>query len=180
MTRFLALVFVAALLGAAPVFARVSPHETVSQRLQDNRVTITYGRPYTKDPRTGVARVVWGSTLVPHGKIWRLGADEATTLITQKPIRIGDTLVPAGAYSLYFLLGDDDSGQLLINRQIGQWGIEPYQERSELGRVPMAREPLSPPVHQFTIELGKTPGGKGILRLMWEDRQYTVSYVVAK
>src|SRR4051812_15337292 len=79
-----------------------SPHETTSAVIDGNRVTITYGRPYTKAPKTGEARKIWGG-LVPYGKAWRLGSDEATVLITQKPIVLNGTDVPAGAYTLYMV-----------------------------------------------------------------------------
>jgi len=75
-----------------------SPHETTSAVIDGNRVTITYGRPYTKDPKTGEARKIWGE-LVPYGKVWRTGSDEATILITQNPIVVGGTTIPAGVYT---------------------------------------------------------------------------------
>ena len=76
-----------------------SPHETTSAVIDNNRVTIIYGRPFTKHPKTGEVRKIWGG-LVPYGKAWRMGSDEATTLITQQPIVLGGTEIPAGAYTL--------------------------------------------------------------------------------
>src|ERR1035438_9154870 len=61
---------------------RTSPHETTGAVIDGCRVTVVYGRPYTKDPHSGEARKIWGG-LVPYGKVWRTGADEATLLITQ-------------------------------------------------------------------------------------------------
>ena len=113
------------LVCALPVAAqqrRVSPHETISAVIDGNRVTVTYGRPYTKNPRSGEVRKIWGS-LVPYGKVWRTGADEATLLITQKPIVLGGTTVPAGAYTLWTLPQEDGSAKLIINKQIGQWVV---------------------------------------------------------
>ena len=69
-----------------------SPHETTSTVIDGNRVTITYGRPFTKDPKSGEMRKIWGG-LVPYGKAWRMGADEATLLITQQPINFGETTI---------------------------------------------------------------------------------------
>src|SRR5947209_16881057 len=71
----------------------VSPHETTSAVVDGNRVTIVYGRPFTKDPKSGEARKIWG-TLVPYGKVWRTGSDEATLLITQKPISLVGRTIP--------------------------------------------------------------------------------------
>src|SRR5262245_24503848 len=53
-----------------------SAHETVSQTIDGARVIVVYGRPNTKDPRSGEMRKIWG-TLVPFDKIWRTGSDEA-------------------------------------------------------------------------------------------------------
>ena len=82
--------------------ARVSPHETINASIGGRggpRVTITYGRPYSKDPKTGEIRKIWGH-LVKWDKADRLGADEATLLLTQKPLLFGTTEIPAGAYTL--------------------------------------------------------------------------------
>src|SRR5262245_7365495 len=95
---------------AAPLIAqnrggargRVSPHETISGRIGPGRalVTITYGRPYTKDPQSGQPRKIFGN-VVKYTEPWRMGADEATTLITHQAIAIGDATIPPGAYTLY-------------------------------------------------------------------------------
>src|SRR5208337_4736929 len=100
------LVLVAALLvcllPAAAQQKRISPHDTISAVADGNRVTVVYGRPYTKDPKTSEARKIWGG-LVTYGKVWRTGADEATLLITQKAIELGGVTIPAGAYTLWTL-----------------------------------------------------------------------------
>jgi len=72
--------------GSATSSGSWSPHVTTSAKIDDNRVTLVYGSPNLKDPKNdGAVRKVWGG-LVPFGKIWRLGSDEATLLITQKAI----------------------------------------------------------------------------------------------
>lgn len=162
-----------------------TPHETTSAVIEGNRVTIVYGRPYTKHPRTGEVRKVWGG-LVPHGQVWRTGADEATLLITQQPIAFGARTVPAGAYTLWTLFAADGTGQLIVNRQIGQWGADRndfkrvYDEANDVVRVPLTREPLSPAVDQFTFTVERAPGGGGVLRLKWDDAQYSAAFQVRK
>src|SRR5438270_1220123 len=111
---------------------RVSPHETTKATIQGNEITIVYGRPYTKDPKTGEKRKIWGS-LVPFGKVWRLGADEATLLTTQQPIELGGKPIPAGTYSL-FMLPRADGASLIVNKQTGQSGTK-YDEKQDLVRV---------------------------------------------
>jgi len=160
---------------------RLSPHETISAVIDKNRVTITYGRPYTKDPKSGEMRKIWGS-LVPYGAVWRTGADEATLLITQKPVTIGETTVPAGAYTLFTLPNEDGTAKLIINKQIGQWGVGPnsYDEKQDLARVDLKKGPLENPVDQFTMAIAKDPAGGGVLKMSWENTQYSVSFTVKK
>jgi hypothetical protein len=160
---------------------RLSPHETIGSVIDGNRVTIIYGRPYTKSPKTGEMRKIWG-TLVPYGAVWRTGADEATLLITQKPITIGDATVPAGAYTLFTLPNEDGTAKLIINKQIGQWGVGPksYDEGQDLARVDLKKEPLDSQVDQFTMSVGKNSAGGGVLKLFWENTQYSVSFAVQK
>jgi len=169
----------ALLLGASPAAARVSPHETISTVINGNRITLVYGRPYSKDPKTGEMRVVWGgliggSKLNPWGKAWRAGADEATLFITQKPLLVGDAVVPAGAYTLYVIPYADGRATLVINKQLGQWGLD-YHADQDLARVPLTRSDLPESVDQLTLALAKNPAGGGLLELKWEKTQYAVA-----
>ena len=182
MKRIVPLLFVLVLACGLPLTAsaqqsRKSPHETISRKVEGNRITIVYGRPYTKDPKTSEPRKIWGA-LVPYDKVWRLGADEATTLITQQPIDLGGLAVPAGAYTLFMIPAADGTAQLLVNKEIGQWGIDPYHADRELGRVPMKGAPLAPTVHQLTLALENGHPRGGVLRIMWEDTQFSVPYTV--
>src|ERR1700704_6978418 len=107
----------ALLLSASPLLAqekpRVSPHETLNATVGDAKITIVYGRPYTKDPKSGEKRKIWGG-LVPYSKVWRMGADEATTLTTDKDITIGGTAIAAGTYTL-FLMPEEGGAKLIVN-----------------------------------------------------------------
>jgi hypothetical protein len=160
---------------------RISPHETVSKDIDENRVTIVYGRPYSKDPTTGQIRKIWGE-LVPYGEIWRTGADEATLLITEKPIVIGETTIPAGVYTLRTLPNEDGTAKLIINKQVGQWGIGPgsYDKERDLVRIDLKKEALDVPVDQFTITISKNPSGGGELKMIWERTAFSIPFSVQK
>ena len=119
-----------------------SPHETVEYKVGDATVTIIYGRPYMKGRSL--------ETLAPTGKVYRTGADEATTLKTDKPLQIGKLAVPAGTYTLYTLPGSP--WQLIVNKQTGQWGTE-YREGEDLGRTPMTAGKLASPSEQLTLAI---------------------------
>jgi hypothetical protein len=171
----LTLALAAAALAALPMTAqqaRKSPHETISKVLGDNRVTVTYGRPYTKDPKTGTPRVIWGG-LVPWGAAYRLGADEATTLITQHAITVGGATVPAGAYTLYEVPSQDGVSKLAISTDVGEWGV-PVDEAHDLVRVDLKKEALDTPVDQLTLAIEKDKAGGGVLKIMWEKTQFSV------
>ena len=170
---------ITAILCALPIMAqqkRLSPHETVSAVIDGNRITVVYGRPYTKDPKTGENRKIWGK-LVPYGKVWRTGADEATLLITQKAIVLGKTAIPAGAYTLFTLPAEDGSAKLIVNRQIGQWGLQ-YDEKQDLARIDLKKDALETPVDQLTIAIEKNPAGGGTLKMTWENTQYSAPITV--
>jgi len=156
---------------------RVSPHETTSAVIDGNRVTLVYGRPYTKDPKSGEARKVWGG-LVPYGKAWRLGSDEATLLITQKPIMMGDTTVPAGAYTLY-LVPEENGGKLAISKTLGGWGM-PVDEKNDLARVDAKKEALDKPNDELSLAVEKNPAGGVVIKIMWEGTQFSVPFTVLK
>ena len=167
--RSIALLVSALFFTLSPLLAqekpRVSPHETVNATVGGAKITIVYGRPYSKDPKSGQIRKIWG-TLVPYGKVWRMGADEATILTTDKDITIGGTPIKAGSYSLY-LIPSETGAKLIVNKQTGQWGTK-YDEKQDLVRIDLKKEAGPKPVDQFTIVVdGST------LKLMWEDVQYS-------
>jgi hypothetical protein len=98
----------ALLLSVAPIIAqerqRVSPRDTVKASIEGADVTVTYGRPYSKNPKSGEKRKIWGG-LVPFGKVWRLGADEATVYLTASRTSIfNGTSIPAAATRLFLLI----------------------------------------------------------------------------
>jgi hypothetical protein len=159
-----------------------SPHETTSAVIGDRRtgcrVTITYGRPYAKD------RKIWGSSeekaLVPNGKAWRLGADEATLLITQQPLAFGETTVPAGAYVLYMVPEESGASKLAISTKIGGWGI-PVDESHDLARVDLKKETLDKPVDQLTIAIEKdSAGAGGTIKISWDTAQFSIPFTIKK
>lgn len=183
MKKFISILVITtiALVGALPVMAqqkRLSPHETISAVIDGNRITITYGRPYTRNPRSGEVRKIWGG-LVPYGKPWRMGADEATLLVTQAPIEMGGKTIPAGAYTLYLMPQESGASQLAISTRIGGWGI-PVDQSHDLIRVDLKKEALDKPVDQFTMAVARNSSGGGELKLMWEDTQFSAPFTVQK
>lgn len=153
--------------------ARVSPAGTAEFTFADGKkVTINYSRPYMKDPKTGEKRKIYGG-LVPYDKVWRTGANEATSLKTDVGLDIGGTKVPAGSYTLY-TLPSAGTWKLIVNKQTGQWGTV-YDEKQDLARIDMKSSPLKSTVEQFTIGFEKQTGDTANLNLDWENTRATVT-----
>ena len=169
-------------LGAAvamPAIAqmqRVSPPDVAGNVIDGNRVTVYYSRPFTKDPKTGAKRKIWGD-LIPFGKVWRMGANEATLLVTQEPITISGNTIPGGAHTLFLLPSEDGKAQLIVSNQIGQWGTQ-YDEKQDLVRIPVMKEEMKDSVDQFMMAVVRNPAGGGMIKLMWENAQFSVPFTV--
>jgi hypothetical protein len=133
------------------------------------RIFIDYGRPSMR------GRVIMGG-LVPYNKWWRTGANEATSFITDMDLRLGDTVVPKGAYTLYTLPSAKE-WKLMINRQTGQWGTV-YDPSLDLVRLPMKKRTLKAPVEKFTILLERSGPRSGVLRMRWERTEVYVPFTV--
>jgi hypothetical protein len=162
-----ALVAVSTLTATAQLGSQMpSPHDTTSARVSGKLVTVYYGRPLAK------GRAIWGG-LVPWEKAWRLGANEATTLITQGPIVIGGAAVPAGAYTLYMVPSETGVSKLAISKTIGAWGI-PVDEKNDLARVDLKKDTVDAPVEQLTLTLSRASGG-AVLKIAWEKSVYSVN-----
>jgi Protein of unknown function (DUF2911) len=187
----LAIVVAAALVTSTPAMAqaakkkqrqRISPHDTITETIDGNELKLVYGRPYSKKPGTDEVRKIWGG-LVPYGKVWRTGADEATLLTTKQPIEIGGYSLAAGTYSLFTVPNEDGTAKLIINKKTGQWGI-PYNEESEkaneLARVDLKKADLDKTVDQFTMAIDAEASGGGVVKMQWEKTQYSVAFTVKK
>lgn len=180
----LALLALGLVIAASPLAAqqkRASPHETIStvlgKRPDTNRVTVVYGRPYSKSPKTGEVRVIWGG-LVPWEKAYRLGADESTLLITQKPLVFGKTVIPAGAYTIYMTPSEKGTSTLAFSSNLGTWG-EPVDESHDVARVELSKGSLASDVDQLTIAVEKAAEG-GVIKISWEKTQFSVPFTVQK
>lgn len=156
-----ALAFCASALPAQEA-PRKSPHDKASVTLAGSSITIEYGRPYLH------GRKAVGGTLVPYGQVWRLGADEATTLKTPIALQIGTLSVPAGSYAL-FTIATATGWTLIVNKTADQWGAFSYDQSKDLGRVPMQVAKTGGSVEQFTIAFDKTDEKKAALTLSWEN-----------
>jgi hypothetical protein len=146
-----------------------SPHVRTEWTIDGANISIEYGRPSLKGrPEAEV---------MPAGQPWRTGADEATLLKTDKPLKFGSLRLEPGTYTLNTEPGE--KGWQLIAGKLakpGQWGI-PYNPTLEIGRTPMTVTTAKSPAEQLTISIDDTPKG-GTLRIEWGTRQASVPFTV--
>ena len=90
--------------------------------------------------------------MVKYGEVWRLGADEATSISLAKNTKIGGTEIPAGTYTVFALVNENE-WTLIINSVLGQWGAFSYEKNKEknVAMIAVPSNKLSNPVEQFTI-----------------------------
>jgi hypothetical protein len=136
-------------------------------------VSIDYGVPHAR------GRAVNGALAGDLGQVWRLGANEATTLKTEVDLTIGTITVPKGSYTLAAETSSTGAWKLIVNSKTGQWGI-PYDASTEVGRTPLTSKTLSTPIEAFTMWLVPAADGSagGELRFAWGTKEFSTTWRV--
>lgn len=139
---------------------RPSPPATASGKIGEATVTIEYSSPAVKN------RKVWGE-LVPYGRVWRAGANEATLIEFSKDVLVEGKPLPKGTYSLYTIPGESQ-WTVIFNKAVGQWGTE-YDERLDALRVNVKPRKASKMHERLTYVIARN----GIL-MRWENLELPV------
>lgn len=155
----------AAALSAQETKKPLSPPAKAEATINGKKVTIDYSAPSKRD------RVIMGE-LVPYGKVWRTGANKATTLTTEADLMLGSLHVPAGTYALFTIPGEKE-WTLIVSKQSDLWGSNGYDEAKDLGRVKMTVKALPKTVETFNINVDKSA-----LTLKWENTEASVPVMV--
>ena len=135
---------------------RPSPPMEAKGTYKGAQVAINYSSPSVK------GRTVWGD-LVPYGKVWRTGANEATTFETDKDLMLGDQKLPAGKYALFTIPGEKE-WTWIFNSVWDQWGAYKYDESKDVLRI-KSKSQGSPVYHEqmrFNVSAEK-------VSLYWEN-----------
>lgn len=142
-----------------------SPEDHVNFSSNGVNITVFYNRPYKKD------REIFGS-LVPYDKVWRTGANEATTFESNKELTIEGHVLRRGKYSLWTIPGKE-KWTFIFNSQYGQWGVNSAGEPNRDPTRDVLTVDARPVTHdtvfeQLTIAFEKT-GGEAEMVLMWDN-----------
>lgn len=119
---------------------------------------------YSRPQKAG--RTVFGE-LVEYGKVWRLGANEATELELFKEVKIGNKRIPKGKYTLYAVVNVAD-WTIILNKETDVWGAFGYDEKKDLARINVPVQKLPEAAESFTMYFEKAPAGTN-LTIAWDD-----------
>jgi Protein of unknown function (DUF2911) len=159
-------VFAACGAGAQNKDSRPSPPAKATCSLAGGKtITVDYSSPRRK------GRKIFGE-LVPFGQIWRAGANEATTFVTDTDLTVGGASVPAGSYTIFTIPGED-KWTLVISKKTGEWGTAYAGPDNDLARVEMKVSKLPSAVENFTISFEQSGAGC-TLRMDWETTRASV------
>jgi len=143
-----------------------SPAQTVKQDFGLGSVELSYSRPSVK------GRKVWGD-LVPYGKVWRTGANNATTLTFSDEVTIGGTKVPAGKYGIVSI-PDRDNWTMIITKQLDVTSPAAYKQENDVVRVNVKPVTLSAPVETYTMQFANVKPNSVDLQIMWDNVSVTL------
>ncbi len=138
---------------------RVSPAASVSQTVGVTEITITYSRPGVK------GRVIWGD-LVPYGKVWRTGANEATTIAFADDVTIDGHALPAGRYSLA-TIPTPETWTVIFNKVADMWGMYTYKAEEDALRITV--KPRTAPFTEWlTFGFPELTPDSAVVAMTWE------------
>ena len=143
-----------------------SPPAKAGCKFSDGKtILVNYSSPRMR------GRKIYGD-LVPYGEVWRAGADDATSFVTNADLMVGGKLVLAGKYTL-FALPNPDKWTLIISKQTGEWGIPYPGSGHDLLRADMKVEKLPARVENFVIAFDQA-GATCTMRLDWDTTRASI------
>jgi hypothetical protein len=144
-------------------FPAPSPACTIKQRVGLTDIEVVYSRPGMKG-----RKIFSADGLVPYGKVWRTGANNATKITFSTPVKLNGAQIPAGTYALFTIPGEDE-WTIIINKGAAQWGAFQYDEKVDVARVKAKPAHLAEHIETFTIEFNHIRDDSGVLELVWDD-----------
>ncbi|NNF35861.1 MAG: DUF2911 domain-containing protein [Saprospiraceae bacterium] len=149
---------------------RVSPTQEILNTVGYTEVGIQYSSPSVKN------RDIWGD-LVPYGKIWRAGANEATKLTFSKNVLIGGNEVPSGSYALFIIPQEHGKWTVILNEVADQWGAFSYDSNKDVLRMevlPRFNISYEEKLRYEVVDIGFE---YGIIRMQWENVEMEIEFM---
>lgn len=138
-----------------------SPTTTIKQDFGLSSIELSYSRPGVK------GRKVFGD-LVPYGKVWRTGANGATTLSFGDEVTIGGTAIPAGKYGLLTIPGEKE-WTIIITKQTNVTSPAAYKQEEDVVRVKANPTILPFSIETFTIGIDDMTSNSCVVGILWDN-----------
>ena len=136
-----------------------SPTETIRSRVQNCNISVTYGRPLKR------GRKIFGG-VVPYDSVWRTGANSPTSISFENDIKIGNTIIPKGQYSIY-TIPKQSEWTLIFNTDLTTWPTDPNRSK-DFAQVVIPIMKMENIKQQFTIAVEEKKEG-GVLKFSWDN-----------
>lgn len=154
-----------------------SPAASTSQTIGISTVSINYSRPAVRD------RAVWGA-MVPYGwnkqgfglgndAPWRAGANENTVITLSHDAKVAGKNVPAGSYGLFYVINEDNSGEVILSKEYHAWGSFFYEQKDDKLRAPIQIRDIAH-TERLTYDFINVDQNSAELVLNWEKKQFPV------
>ncbi|NII81229.1 DUF2911 domain-containing protein [Pedobacter riviphilus] len=126
-----------------------SPAATTTGKVKGATITINYSSPAVK------GRKIWGG-LEAFDKVWRAGANEATTFETDKDIVVEGKALAAGKYSFFLIPKESGIWTAIFNKEPKQWGAYKYEEAKDALRVDVKTKALKATQERLVYKITKS------------------------
>ncbi len=160
-----------------------SPAATITQIIGISTVTVKYSRPKVN------GREVWGK-LVPYGwnvqafgtgnsAPWRAGANENTVIEFSHPAKVEGQPVPAGSYGLFFVINEDNTGEVILSKDYQSWGSFFYDQKQDQLKTKIQLRSVSANTELLTYDFINITKNDAELVLNWEKKQFPIKIELA-
>ncbi len=139
-----------------------SPTQTLKQDFGMGSIELIYSRPSAKGIK------VFGD-LVPAGKLWRTGANAATSISFSDPVEVGGKKLDSGTYVLY-TIPNEDNWEVILNKGLKNSGVDGYKESEDVVRFKTEPVKTKSSVETFTMQFADIKAESCVLQLMWENK----------
>ena len=146
---------------------RSSPKASISQHIGVCEVTVSYCRPSVG------GRTIFGG-LVPYDKVWRAGANEATTIQLSHAVKINEQILAAGKYGLFLIPKVEGDWTMILNKDWNLWGAYLYDHEMDILRTKIKQRPLSESAALLTYAFSNVTKHTATLQLQWSDREFSI------
>jgi Protein of unknown function (DUF2911) len=139
---------------------QASTTQTIKQDFALSSIEINYSRPSMR------GRTIFGD-LVPFGKPWRTGANNATKITFGEDVKVGGVAVKAGSYALYTIPGQDE-WEVILNKGTGNWGVMGFNAADNVAKFKVKAIELDFTTETFSMQIGEVKDNSADIMLWWE------------